>query len=163
MKQEIVRIGRVVAVHGIRGELRVQPLERDAAFLASVRSFLLDGKAVRPVSSHVHKNVALIRLPGVDDRDAALGLVGKELSVRREDAPLPEGEAFDEELLGVEVFGAESGARLGEIVLVEHYPASDVYTVRGGREFLFPAVKDVFIASLDLEANRMEIHEWEGM
>ncbi len=163
MKLETVRIGRIVAAHGIRGEVRVQPLERDPAFLASIRAFLLDGKEVRPSANRVHKNVALMKFPGTDDMNAALDLVGKTLSVRRGDAPLPASEAFDGELLGVAVFSAERGERLGEITAVEHYPASDVYTVKGAREYLIPAVKDAFIVSLDLENNRMVIHEWEGL
>ena len=46
---------------------------------------------------------------------------------------------------------------------MEPYPAHKLYTVRGQREFLVPAVKDVFIKSIDMEENRMEIHVWEGL
>ena len=38
-----------------------------------------------------------------------------------------------------------------------------VYTVKGAREYLIPAVPDVFIKSVDLDDNRMEVHVWEGM
>ena len=36
-------------------------------------------------------------------------------------------------------------------------------TVKGEREYLIPAVKGAFIHSVDLDANRMEIHVWEGL
>ena len=33
----------------------------------------------------------------------------------------------------------------------------------GGREYLIPAVPGAFIQSVDLDADRMEVHVWEGM
>ena len=105
----------------------------------------------------------LAKFPGVDDMNAALALKGKDLYIRREDARLPAGEYFDDELLGLDVYDADSGQCLGELTAVDLYPAHKLYTVRGHREFLVPAVKDVFIKSIDMEENRMEIHVWEGL
>lgn len=163
MKLDTIKIGRIVNAHGIRGEVRVQPRDGDAALLTQFKTFLLDGKPVSPTACHVHKSLVLAKFPGVDDMNAALALKDKDLYIRREDAHLPEGEYFDDELLGLDVYDADSGARLGELTAVETYPAHKIYTVRGEREFLVPAVKDVFIKSIDMEAGRMEIHVWEGM
>lgn len=160
---ETIRIGRIVNAHGIRGEVRIQPRDGDPAFLTKFKTFLLDGRPVSPTACRVHKSLVLAKLPGVDDMDAALALKGRDLYIRREDAHLPEGEYFDDELLGLEVCDADSGARLGELTAVDAYPAHKVYTVRGAREFLVPAVKDVFIKSIDMAAGRMDIHVWEGM
>ena len=38
-----------------------------------------------------------------------------------------------------------------------------IYTVKGEKEYLIPAVKGAFIHSVDLDANRMEVHVWEGL
>ncbi len=163
MKLETIKIGRIVNAHGIRGEVRIQPRDGEAAFLTQFKTLLLDGKAVSPTACHVHKSLVLAKFPGVDDMNAALALKGKDLYIRREDAHLPAGEFFDDELLGLDVYDADSGECLGELTAVERYPAHKLYTVRGQREFLVPAVKDVFIKSVDMEENRMEIHVWEGM
>ena len=163
MKLNYVRAGRVVGVHGIRGELKVLPLGQDPAFLTRVHTFYLDGQPLTVAGCRLHKDLALMRLAEVGDRDAALALRNRELYVRRADAPLPPGEFFDDELLGLEVYNGETGQCLGELVKVEAYPASKIYTVRGVREDLIPAVKDAFILSVDLEANRMEVRVWEGM
>ena len=163
MRLAAIKAGRVVGTHGVRGEVRVQPRDGDPRFLAGFTTFLLDGQAVNPVSCRVHKSLLLMKLPGVDNLDGAEALRGKELFIRREDAHLPEGEYFDDELLGLEVFDRDTGRRIGELVAVERYPAHKVYTVQGQREVLIPAVKDVFICSVDLEENRMEVHLWEGM
>ncbi len=163
MKLDFVPVGRIVSVHGIRGELRVLPLEEDAAFLTGFRTFYLDGQAVKPASCRVHKGMALLKLEGVEDRTSAEALRGKELLVRRADARLPEGTYFDGELIGLDVYDGETGECVGELVRVERYPASRVYTVRGVKEFLVPAVKDAFILGVDLENNRMDIRVWEGL
>lgn len=163
MKLETIKIGQIVNAHGIRGEVRIQPRDGETAFLTQFKTFLLDGRPVSPTACHVHKSLVLAKFPGVDDMNAALALKGKDLYIRREDARLPEGEYFDDELLGLDVYDADSGECLGELTAVESYPAHKLYTVRGRREFLVPAVRDVFIKSIDMEDNRMEIHVWEGM
>ena len=163
MRREQIRAGRIVGVHGIRGELKVQALERDAEFLASCGTFLLEGRPVTPTARRVHKDQLLLKLPGVEDRTAAEALRGKELYIRRADAELPEGEYFDEELIGLDVYNGETGACIGELTAVERYPASKVYTVRGVKEFLVPAVQGAFILGVDLESNRMDIRVWEGL
>lgn len=163
MKLEFVPVGRIVSVHGIRGELRVLPLEREADFLTGFKTFYLEGRPIAAGACRVHKGMALLKLEGVEDRTAAEGLRGKELLIRRADAHLPEGECFDAELIGLDVYDGETGACVGELTKVERYPASKVYTVRGVKEFLVPAVKDAFILEVDLERGRMDIRMWEGL
>lgn len=163
MKLDFVPAGRIAGVHGVRGELRVLPLEGEADFLSGFKTFYLDGRAVAAASCRIHKGMALLRLEGVEDRTAAEALRGKELLIRRADARLPAGECFDAELIGLDVYDGETGACVGELVKVERYPAGKVYTVRGVREFLIPAVRDAFILGVDLENNRMDVRIWEGL
>lgn len=163
MKLETIKVGRIVNAHGIRGEVRVQPRDADPTFITRFKTFLVNGQEVKPTENHVHKSVVLMKFPGVDDMDAALALKDKDLYVRRSDAHLPKGEYFDDELLGLQVYNVETGELLGELQRVDPYPAHKVYTVRGQREYLIPAVPGAFIQSVDLDANRMEVTVWEGM
>ena len=163
MKLETIKIGRIVNAHGTRGEVRVQPRDADPYFLTEFDTFLLDGKPVTPTACHVHKSLVLKKLPGVDTMDDALKLRDKVLYIRREDAELEEDEFFDDELLGLQVYNAESGDLLGELTAVDPYPAHKIYTVKGKKEYLIPAVKGAFIESIDMDANRMDVHVWEGL
>ena len=163
MRLKTIKIGRIVNAHGIRGEVRVQPEELEPADLARFRTFLLDGEPVTPTANHVHKSMVLMKFPGVDDMNAALALKGRDLYIRRADADLPEGAYFDAELLGMTVYDATDGRKLGKITRIDPYPAHKVYTVRGEREYLIPAVPGVFIKSVDLDADRMEVHVWRGL
>jgi len=103
MKLDTIKVGKIVGAHGIRGEVRVQPRDADPHMLTGFSTFLLDGQLVRPTANHVHKNIVLMKFPGVDDMNAALALRDKVLSIRRSDAHLPEGVYFDDELLGLDV------------------------------------------------------------
>ena len=163
MKQEFIQVGRIVNAHGIRGEVRVQPRRVSPALLTRCKTFYIDGQAVVPTANHVHKDMVLLKLPGVDDMNAALTYKGKPLSIRRIDITLPDGEFFDDELLGLEVYDCDTGALLGTLTAVDEYPASKVYTVKGEREILIPAVKDAFIRSVNLDGGRMEVKVWEGL
>ena len=155
MKLETIKVGRIVNAHGIRGEVRVQPRDGDPAFLTRFKTFYIDGQPVSPTANHVHKSLVLMKFPGVEDMNAALTYKDKDLYIRRADARLPEGAYFDDELLGMGVFDAATGEELGKLTAVENYPAHKVYTVKGRREYLIPAVKDVFIKSVDLDRDRM--------
>ena len=141
----------------------MQPRDADPYFLTEFDTFYIDGKPVTPTANHVHKSVVLMKLPGVDDMDAALALKEKVLYIRREDADLPDDECFDDELLDMEVYNAATGELLGTIVRVDPYPAHKVYTVKGKKQYLIPAVKGAFIQSVNLDDNRMEVNVWEGL
>ena len=163
MRLETIQVGRIVNAHGTRGEVRVQPRDADPYFLTEFDTFYIDGKPVSPTAAHVHKSLVLMKFPGVDDMNAALDLKEKKLFIRRDDAKLPEGEWFDDELLGLQVHDGETGALLGELVAVDAYPAHKVYTVKGAKTYLIPAVRNAFILSVDMDANRMDVRVWEGM
>ena len=163
MKLEMIKVGRIVNAHGTRGEVRVQPRDADPYFLTEFDTFYIDGKPVTPTANHVHKSVVLMKLPGMDVMDAALALKEKVLYIRREDADLPDDECFDDELLDMEVYNAATGELLGTIVRVDPYPAHKVYTVKGKKQYLIPAVKGAFIQSVNLDDNRMEVNVWEGL
>ena len=163
MKLESVKIGRIVNAHGIRGEVRVQPYRQDPQFLTRFKTFYVKGQPVKPTACHVHKSLVLMKFPGVDDMNAALNYKDTDLYIRRDDPKIPKNMVFDEELLDMKVLRDDTGEVLGVITEVTEYPAHDVYTVRGTREFLIPAVPDVFIKSVDLDANQMVVHILEGM
>ena len=100
MKQEFIRVGRIVNAHGIRGEGRGQPRRVSPGLLTRCKTFYIDGQPITPTANHVHKELVLLKFPGVDDMNAALTYKNKDLFLRRADIVLPEGEHFDDELLG---------------------------------------------------------------
>lgn len=163
MKQELIPVGTIVNAHGIRGEVKLNPVGFDPAFLAEFDRFNIGGKETQVCSARVHKSVVLLTLPGVEDMDAALALKGKPVCIYAEDAELPEGEYFDAELEGCTVVDDATGEALGKLTRVLHYPAHKVYEVKGEREYLIPAVPQVFIAAVDIDAGVVRVHMMKGL
>lgn len=163
MRPTYITVGQIVNAHGIHGEVKLNPMGFDPEFIADFSTLYIGGSAVRVKSSRVHKSTVLLTLPGVENMDAALALKGKEVAIRREDAHLPEGEYFDAELEGITVLDDANGEELGKITRVMHYPAHKVYEVRGKREYLIPAVPEVFIVSVDVDGGTMRVHRMKGL
>jgi 16S rRNA processing protein RimM len=68
------------------------------------------------------------------------------LGDRRRFPPLPPGEYYWFQVLGLPVVNEEDGARLGYLDHIIPTPGHDVYVVRDGeREILLPAVEDVIV------------------
>ena len=163
MKQERINVGTIVNAHGIRGEVKLNPVGFDPAFLAEFDRFCIGGKETEVLSSRVHKSVLLLTLPGVEDMDAALALKGKTVAIYADDVALPEGEYFDVEREGCAVLDDATGEEIGKLTRVLHYPAHKVYEVKGSREYLIPAVPGVFIASVDIDAGVVRVHMMQGL
>lgn len=165
MRPEFIQVGMVVNAHGVRGEVKVNPaLGFDPEFIAELDTLYIGGQKTEVKSARVHKSTALLTLPGVTDMDGALALKGKAVSIRREDAELPEGEYFDEELVGCTVIDDATGETVGKVDKVLTYPAHKIYQVKGGgHEYLIPAVPQVFIAHIDPEAEVIRVHMMKGL
>ena len=79
MKKEFISVGTIVNAHGIRGEVKLNPVGFDPEFLAEFDRFIIGGKETEVLHARVHKSVVLLTLPGVEDMDAALALKGREV------------------------------------------------------------------------------------
>ena len=163
MELSFITAGQIVNTHGIRGEVKVLPQGVEPELLAECSTLYIGEKPCRLMAGRVHKGCLLAKLEGVDSMDAALALKGRSVSIRRLDVQLPEGEYFDQELVGLTARDADTGEELGKVEEVLTYPAHKIYVVRGGRdEYLVPAVP-AFIARIDVPGEAVDIHMMEGL
>ena len=103
MRVEYIPVGQIVNAHGIKGEVKLNPMGFDPEFVADFDILYIGGKRTEVKSARVHKSVVLLTLPGVNDMDAALALKGKTVTICRDDVEVPEGYYFDEEIEGMTV------------------------------------------------------------
>lgn len=107
----------------------------------------------------------VLRFEGITKNEQAEKLRGYTVAVpRTEVVPLPEGEYYIFQIIGLEVYTTE-GEYIGKVVNVEKLTANDIYVVRGpksSKDLLLPAIKDV-IKTIDLDSNRMTIEWMEGL
>lgn len=159
-------IGEVTKPHGVRGEVRVMPLtDRPERFSWLQEVFLDENGASRAVveTARLHQGFVLLKLQGIDDRDAAETLRGKMLAIPADQAiPLAEDEYYLRDLLGVAVV-TEDGEPLGEIIDVIETGANNVFVAQGPRgEILIPDIPDV-VLEIDLENGRMSVRPLPGL
>jgi len=142
-------IGRIVAPHGVRGEVKVELATEDPGRFAALEAVFV-GPAHRRyaiTAARPHQGRALLLLAGIADRDAAERLRGQLVMVPMEDAlPLEEGAYYYHEIEGLRVVD-EQGQELGVLAEVLPTGANDVYIVHGPRgELLLPAIHDVILS-----------------
>ena len=159
-------IGQVLKPHGVRGEVRVRPHTDEPerfSWLKIVYVGETDPQPVAVESFRFHKDLVLLKLAGVDDRDAAQAWRGTWLQVPPEDAlPLEEGEYYLYQLMGLQVF-SDADELLGELTDIIETGANYVFVVQGERgELLLPDTEEV-VQSIDLENGRMVVHILPGL
>ncbi|MDE6594135.1 MAG: ribosome maturation factor RimM [Oscillospiraceae bacterium] len=165
MTEQFLEIGKVVAVQGLKGEVRVEPWCDSVEFLCSFDELYFN-KGKTPVNvekSRPHKNVAVMKLEGVDTPEKAETLRGKILYMNRDDVELPAGTYFIRDLIGLSVEDADSGEVYGVLSEVTSTGANDVYHIKSGDNvYLIPAIPDV-IEKTDIEGGKLLIHKMEGL
>lgn len=165
MLQQYLEVGKVTNVHGLKGEVRVQPWADSPDFLCRFQTMYVDDShwPIKVERARVHKNMVIIKFEGPCDVPSAMSLRNAVLYIDRADAQLPEGTFFLADIYGLEVRDAASGAVLGKIADVLTLPANNVYVVRGGeRELMIPAVPQ-FIAETNVNQGFISVNVMEGL
>jgi 16S rRNA processing protein RimM len=155
-------VGRILAPHGIRGELKVQPLsDFPERFEAGSRLWLRGEERVVERGRWAGRSV-LLKLRGLDTRNEAETLRGEELTVPEAAQLQDEGVYYLHDIIGLPVFDT-AGEALGRLAEVLSTGSTDVYVVRGDRgELLLPALDDV-VTQVDVAGRRIVVEVPEGI
>lgn len=165
MKKEYLEAGKIVSIHGLRGEVKVMPYTDTPELLAEFDRLFIGRERIEinVERSRVFKNMVIMKLEGIDTPEAAEKMRNKMLFMHRDDLELDEDTYFIADLIGMEVRDADTGALYGDISDVMQTGANDVYVVKGAdREYLVPAIADV-VKSTDVDGNIMTIHVIDGL
>jgi len=141
--------------YGVRGWVRVASASDG---LAGCKTWSVGGKQYPVEETKLHSGTLLAKLAGIENREAALKLKGKTVSVERAALPAPkEGTYYHADLVGLEVVNAQ-GVMLGVVKGLFSNGAHDVAELAGERTRLLPWVSAV-VKDVDLAARRIEV-EW---
>lgn len=139
-----VVLGRVTGPFGVRGWVKVHSFTEPPGQILEFPRWQaeLPGRETRELTlaeGRAHGKGWVVRLEGIDDRDAAIALGKPELTVDRSELPaLKTGEHYREDLVGFEVVNI-AGTALGRVDGFIDLPASAVMVVTGERERWLPA------------------------
>ena len=141
---ERIRVARIGAAHGVRGEVKLWPFTQDPLAVADygpletedgTRRFEIE--TLRAAKDHL-----VARIAGIDDRDAAEKLRNLDLFVARDKLPsIEEDDTFYyADLVGMAAVTPE-GVPLGTITAIHNFGAGDlieIATAAGGEPLLLP-------------------------
>ncbi len=157
-----IRVARIGAAHGIRGEVKLWSFTEDPLAVTNygpletedgVRRFEIE--AARPAKDHL-----VARLKGVGDRNAAEKLRNTDLFVPRDRLPpIEEADTFyHADLVGLAAV-SEDGAALGTVSAIHNFGAGDLIEIdpaAGGEPLLLP-FNEMTVPTIDLKAGRIVV------
>lgn len=158
---ERIRVARIGAAHGVRGEVKLWPFTQDPLAVASygpletedgARRFEIE--ALRP-----GKDFLVARIAGIGDRDAAEELTNIDLFVPRERLPaIEEADTYyHADLLGLAALTAE-GKTLGTVTAIHNFGAGDIIEItQDDGAPLMLSFTEATVPKVDLQARQITV------
>ena len=121
--EDWLAVGKVVAVQGLKGELRINPASEFPERFTEPGTRWLKARGDAPIEIKLKsgrqlpgKSIFVVRFEGIESREAAEALVGQTLMVPADDRPeLEEGEFHLLDLIGLEARLSAYGETIGTV------------------------------------------------
>ena len=158
-----ISVGRVTRPHGLKGELKFFPADRDEIVIKPGQRIQFQENQSKVESVRGVKSPFIVKFDGINSIEAAKNLAGQEVLVAREDFEiLPEGEYYRFEIEGLKAYD-NTGRYYGVVEEVIATGSNDVYVVRDeGKEWLIPMIDSV-VKAIDLGKGKLIFHCVEGL
>lgn len=160
---EKIKVGKIVNAVGLKGEVKVYNYSASSEIYEITPEMYVGDKLLEIENVRLQKNMVILKLEGINDRNAAEAAKGKDIFITEEDLPeLEEGEFYVRDLIGMTV--TEDGMILGKVTNVLQNTAQDVFEVEreNGRQLLIPRV-DAFVLDIDLDTREIKVKLPEGL
>jgi 16S rRNA processing protein RimM len=156
----LISVGRIGRAHGLDGSFYVtQPRER---VLGGAQALIIDDVEIAIVRHDGTASRPILRLAGVESREAVERLRGTDLWMRRADAPpLAQDEWYAEDLIGCRVVDGETA--VGVVAKLLPYPSCDLLEVERQetdrthpKALWVPLISDA-VRTVDLDARTIDV------
>ncbi|MBW7984556.1 ribosome maturation factor RimM [Enterobacillus tribolii] len=166
-----VVLGKLGSAYGIRGWLRVFSSTEEAESIFDYQPWYIQQAGqwvqIELEGWKYHNQDMVIKIKGVDDRDAANALTNREIVVDESQLPeLGEGDYYWRDLMGCKVVTV-AGYELGKVTDMMETGSNDVMVVKanlkdafGIKERLIPFLDGQVIKRVDLTAQLIEV-DWD--
>jgi 16S rRNA processing protein RimM len=155
-----VLAAKVIAAHGLKGEVRVRLFLSRASRLSEYGTLhARDGRAFKVAAVREAKaGEAILTFSDITGREGAEGLKSLELLIPREALPaLDEGEYYHADLIGLSAYDAEDRL-LGRVATVHNFGAGDVIEIaRDDGNTILLSFTSANVPLVDLEAKRLVV------
>ncbi len=165
MVDNLIAVGKIVAPHGVRGDVRIIPLtDFPDRFRPSLVVYLPDRSPLVITQVKQNKQFLLLKFKNFDDRNSIESLRGQLIHVKEQDlVALSKDQFYIFEIIGLQVYD-EADVYLGAVTDVLQTGSNDVYVIEkpGEKPILIPALKEV-VRHVDIPGKKMIVklqEEW---
>ncbi len=155
MTEKNVCLGKIVGVHGIRGEFKVKSftaVDKDIASYGELEDRNRERRFSLKVTGH-SKELLRVKIKGIDDRTTAESLIGTELYAPRGVLPELKSEEvyYEADLLGLKVLDEQKN-EVAKVVGFYNFGAGDILEIKlkTGRAEMLPFNKG-YVPEINLE------------
>jgi 16S rRNA processing protein RimM len=159
---ERIRVARIGAAHGVRGEVKLWSFTEDPLAVADYGPLQTEdgAQAFEIESLRPGKDFLVARLKGVSDRSAAEKLTNTDLFVPRQRLPaIEEADTFYyADLVGLSAVTAD-GKTLGTVSAVHNFGAGDIIEIAptGGGQTLMLPFTEATVPKVDMAARKIVV------
>lgn len=161
----LLAIGKIVGLHGLKGEVKFLPYAGVEDFTWSSVTFQSGAKLreLEVLKARTNKNIFLLTVDGFNSRDDSAELVGSEVLIAKSELSENEpGEYYLFELIGLDVY-SEDGDRVGSVTGIMPTAGNDLLQVAGTTgEVLIPAIEE-FMIEVDVANGKIVVRLLEGL
>ena len=156
-----IRVARIGAAHGVRGEMKLWSFTQDPAAVADYGPLeTATGKMFEIESMRAAKDHFVVRIAGVTDRDEAAKLCNLDLFVPRDRLPPIEEDDtyYHADLIGLAAMTPD-GVAVGTVTAMHNFGAGDlieIATTQGGEPLLLPFTAEM-VPEVDLTARKIVV------
>lgn len=155
----LIYIGKLVNTHGLKGEVRlISDFKYKNDVFKKGNIIYINNTKYIINSYRVHKSFDMLVIEGVNTIDDALNLKGLNVYINRDDYKF--NGYLDEDLIGLSVY--DNDIYKGKIIEILKTKNNDILVIDGVKKHMVPNI-DVFVKSVDLENNRIEINYIKGL
>lgn len=161
--KNLIVVGIIKGAHGVRGDVRIKSLTEKPETLFSFGPLLFETSktGLIPKSFRAAKDHFIVRPNTARQKEEWDALKGTKLYVPRDKLPPTETDAFYiEDMIGLEVFDAESDTHIGRVKAVLNHGAGDILDIQlfkpGAKSILVPFTP-VDVPDIDLESGQLTL------
>lgn len=162
-----ILIGKMVKVHGIKGQIKIYPYTDDLVLLSKEKQVFMDESLKQKLDVEYVKMQApmlIFKFKNIDSIEEATNYINKDIYIPKKDISNLEDTYYIEDLIGLFVYDIKNNENIGKISDVFNTGANDVYEVvlNDGKKVYLPAIKQV-IKKVDIKESKIYVEIMKGL
>jgi len=151
-----ILIGRILAAHGLKGEVKIKSFTEAPLDIASFDAVIAsDGRKFAFSHERMQGEAVIAQVKGISDRNSAETLRGLDLYIDRADLPeTDEDEFYHADLIDLPVLDS-GGAEVGRVLAFHNFGGGDVMEIKRGNASVFVPFTMKMVPTVDVKGQRV--------